>query len=494
MGFVTRVVRTPALLSPAHFAPVAGAGLLVAASVGMGALVANAGVVWEDNSEALLIALGAVIGLAVLRSGAVGCIAVIAGLAASGADFPLGSVGELDIVAPDILYAGALAWWAAAAVGRLVDPSVPREPSPRFGQWAALAFLAFGGVSLYYVWSETPGGLDHSAVSWLRFVQTASLAFLAAAVIRSRRDLVVVLAAIAAGALVAVGSGIVEVIEGTTPIGGRVSGMHGPNELALVSGMLVLIATFAVGRRRPALCALLIVAGVISLLLAKSVGVFVGTGAALAVGAAFSRAGSGLQRASSFGLAVVVAAALVIGAVQLLRPDATPGSSGFNYNSTSQRVIVGAAGIEIFERNPVIGVGWRRSDAPDVIGARDINIDLRHRFPGARQDFFPDVTPASVHNTYVQVLAELGLVGFVLFAVMLVAIFAGVRRVLRGVPPGDPLWGIAWAMGLSLLLVLVWFNENPLYGGQVDTILAATLIGCLARMSVMVERRRGAAA
>jgi hypothetical protein len=45
----------------------------------------------------------------------------------------------------------------------------------------------------------------------------------------------------------------------------------------------------------------------------------------------------------------------------------------------------------------------------------EIARELRTRFPGARHDFFPDVTPASVHNTYVQMLADLGLIGFVLF-------------------------------------------------------------------------------
>jgi hypothetical protein len=47
----------------------------------------------------------------------------------------------------------------------------------------------------------------------------------------------------------------------------------------------------------------------------------------------------------------------------------------------------------------VIGAGWRRSETPEVIGDPEIARELRTRFPGARHDFFPDVTPASVHNT-----------------------------------------------------------------------------------------------
>jgi hypothetical protein len=96
---------------------------------------------------------------------------------------------------------------------------------------------------------------------------------------------------------------------------------------------------------------------------------------------------------------LAIAGILVFGVVQLLRPSSTPTNSGFQASSASQRVILGAAGLEVFARNPVIGAGWRRSETPEVIGDPEIARELRTRFPGARHDFFPDVTPASVHNT-----------------------------------------------------------------------------------------------
>ncbi len=73
----------------------------------------------------------------------------------------------------------------------------------------------------------------------------------------------------------------------------------------------------------------------------------------------------------------------------------------------------------------MIGAGWRQSSSPDVIGDREIAAEVRERFPDARGEFYPDVSPSSVHNTYVQILADLGLVGFALFAALLVAIGVG---------------------------------------------------------------------
>jgi hypothetical protein len=114
-----------------------------------------------------------------------------------------------------------------------------------------------------------------------------------------------------------------------------------------------------------------------------------------------------------------------------------------------------------------------------VIGDPEIASELRARFPDARQDFFPDVSPTSVHNTYVQILADLGLVGFALFAAALISIGLGVAKVLRHERGGE-LWPQLSSASLGLVVILVWLNDNPLYGGQVETVLLALLIGIVA--------------
>ena len=143
----------------------------------------------------------------------------------------------------------------------------------------------------------------------------------------------------------------------------------------------------------------------------------------------------------------------------------------------------------MFESNPVFGVGWRRSDAPEVIGDRDITLALRTRFQGANPEFFPDVTPTSVHNSYLQVLAELGAIGLLALAFMIAAVGAGMVRIVRSLPRGDPLWAPARALVLVALLVLVWLNDNPLYGGQVETVMLAVAVGGVLAIGRIAARR-----
>jgi hypothetical protein len=42
---------------------------------------------------------------------------------------------------------------------------------------------------------------------------------------------------------------------------------------------------------------------------------------------------------------------------------------------------------------------------------------------------------------------------------------------------------------MSLVLVLVWLNDNPLYGGQIETTLIPLGVGILAALSRIVGRR-----
>jgi O-antigen ligase len=180
---------------------------------------------------------------------------------------------------------------------------------------------------------------------------------------------------------------------------------------------------------------------------------------------------------------VLLAGVAVFGILQFVRPEVSPGSREFENSSAYQRIVLGSAGLEIFEENPVIGAGWRESGSPKVIGARSLNITLRRRFPETNPIFYPDVTPTSVHNTYIQILADLGLIGFCLFLALIVTVGAHIRRLLRRLGRGHELWPQAWVMTLGLVLVLVWLNDNPLYGGQPETVLTALLVGSLAAIS-----------
>jgi O-antigen ligase len=463
-----------------------GVVCLVLLCVALGRDVAAVGGA-EPRVGAVLIGVAAASGLAVLVAiGPVVCLAAIAGLGAAGWLPVLAHSGGVDLTLADVLYAGAVAGWAYGAVKKSAHTASPSRPPQLIPQLPAVLFLAFAGLTLWHVQMVDPGDLDDSLISWLRLVQTASLAWLAAVVIETKKDLTLLLGAVAAGGSVAVLLALQEAItEGGNLLADRYAGTLGPNALGLISGLLLVFALCGTLSPRWSHRAALGLVGVMGLALAKSVGAFVATGLVLAVAATFTGRRAPLAGATRLVVTVAIAAALVFGLVQYLRPSSTPTDPGFRESSTSQRIILGAAGLEVFERNPVIGAGWQRSASPEVIGDPEIASELRSRFPRAKQDFFPDVNPSSVHNTYVQMLADLGLIGFALFAAAIASIGVGIRRVLERAR-GSELWPPAWSLALGLLLVLVWLNENPLYGGQADTITLAMLLGAVAAVARMV--------
>jgi O-antigen ligase len=424
------------------------------------------------------------VAIAILRGGAVWCLATVGFLNAAGIRVHLANVGGVDVTLADLYFAAAI---VANAIDAIAHPR-PRARPVRFAQGATLLFIAWAGLTLLTPVDST-GPVTTAVISWARFTQTVALAVVAAWVIRSRRDVIIVVGGICAGGLIGVGSAIVDAAGDPSKItsADRIGGFLGVNQLALIAGIMLLVGLFAGLGTRRALKVLLIVFGIAGLLLGKSVATFVGVGIAIAIGVAFRRPADPVTRTMR-SLAVGVAAAIAVFAVvQEVRPSASPGSTGYRDSSTAQRLILATAGIELFERHPLIGVGWRRSEEPGVIGASDIALDLRDRFQNARTDFFPDVAPASVHNSYIQVLAELGIVGFVLMVVLVGSLAAAIRRTLRALPRTHPLWAPAWALALSVLLAAVWLNDNPLYGGQIETVVTALMIGVLAGIARLEE-------
>jgi hypothetical protein len=246
---------------------------------------------------------------------------------------------------------------------------------------------------------------------------------------------------------------------------------------------------FGVPPRMRAVRIAMIVIGVAGLLLGKSVGSSVAVAIALAVGTALNSGTGVTQRLARGALAALLAGTVAFGIVHATRPEQIPGSPEFSYSSTYSRIVVGAAGLEIFERNPVFGVGWRGSNSPDVIGDPEINLEVRRQLPDANPIFYADVTPTSVHNTYIQILADLGLIGFGLFVGLIITLGVRTRALLRRLGRGHELWPAALVSALGLLLAVVWYNDNPLYGGQPETVLPALFVGILIAIAQLTVPR-----
>jgi O-antigen ligase len=466
----------------------AGVAAVIIISIAAGALAAYPGAVGHffTANPAVWMGAAAIVWIAVVASGPVTCLAATAAAATAGGHISVAGSGGIDVSIGDLFFIPLVGWCLWIAVTQRRRP-VPRVP---MGKPAVLVFLGLAVLSLVYVAAVDPGRLNVSTVSLVRFCQTVTVAWLAATVVTNRRQLLFAVGAMALGAVAAVIGSYVEAISsGGNVFTDRFEALLGPNSVGLVGGMLVVLGLFSAfgpgWRQRAAL----IVIGALGLLIGKSVGSFVATGIAIPAGLALRQTATPLARLATAGAALGLTLVLALGIVQVLRPGATPGSTDFRTSSTSQRIIVGWAAVEMFERDPVFGVGWRRSDSPAVIGDRDIAFAVRARFQGANEEFFPDVTPTSVHNAYLQVLAELGVLGVLALGFMIAAVGAGMVRVVRSLPRGDPLWAPARALVLVALLVLVWLNDNPLYGGQVETVVLAVAVGGVLAIGRIAARR-----
>jgi O-antigen ligase len=468
-----------------HMSGILLQGLLLLVSLAVGRAVVETQTISADPLVIVLAAAAGALALAMMLMGPVTCLAGVAALTV----LPLSAAsvaGEVDLFAADAFFAALACWWLIRAAGLGAQAMDPRLRAPLRGG-PVLIFLGCVGLSLFYVSEVDPGRLSVSLVSWLRLVQTASLGWLAATFLRTKRDIAFVLGAIAvAGAITVVlalagGAGHAD----AGPLGLRGGGVVNPNKLGLVSGLLLLMGTFGALGRSLVYRAPLVLVGVVGLVQSQSVASLVGTSVALLLGMSFMVAPArriislrALRTAAVLCVAIVVA----YGLAAAIRPTNLPTSEDFQQSSASQRTVLGAAGLELAERHPLTGVGWRRSDEPEVIGDPDVTAELRARFKATKNEFFPDVSPRSVHNAYIQVLAELGLIGFGLFMFMLASLGWGVKKVLDRAPRGTPAWAQLWFMAWGLLLIVIWWNDNPIFGGQVETVIPAIFVGAIASL------------
>jgi O-antigen ligase len=455
-----------------------GSGCLLLVALACGRLVVETQSIDAATLPLLLGTVAALAAVGVMFIGPVASVAAVAGLSMVTQLPSLPIVPGVDVRPADAFYVGLLGW----TVSRLVQPAPVRESAPTLRSAPILVLLGFAGLTLLYVVAVDPGAAQGSFVSWLRIVQTVSVGFLTAFFLASTRDVKVVLATVAVAGVAIVVIGITGIAAGADA-SDRVGGVAGPNTVGLISGLLMLMAV--VGALGPQLVYRLplgIVAGV-GLVEAKSIGSIVATSVAviLALGLASStRRGVAGLRAAKLVIAVLVALGLAYGVASAVRPGDLPGSEGFRSSSAWHRTVVGSAGVELALRHPVIGVGWRRSSSPDVIGDPDIATDLRARFSTTKEEFFPDVEPTSVHNSYVQVAADLGFVGLALLIVVLWTLGRDIGRLIRRVPANSELWRLLWFLAWGIVLILIWLNDNPLFGGQAETVLLAVLVGAIA--------------
>lgn len=293
--------------------------------------------------------------------------------------------------------------WLATVASRTAGRTL-FEDRPFFSA-VLLLFLAW--VALSVAWAESR---PETVTALTRYGPNLLLIPIAYTAIRRPRDAVLVFGVIVAGAALAAAAGIVSPPPdpGTMYDPARATGTVGDaNELAaaLVVGM-ALAGAFTVNRgvgsTARALAAVTVLLCLAGILLSLSRGGLVALAVALAAAVVFS----GRWRGPALALALVVGAC---GAFYFTSFASVPARERvFEVGGGTGRVDLWTVAWRMFEDQPLLGAG--AGNFP----VSSIHYLLR---PGAieRDDFIISSAPLVTHNTYLQVLAETGLVGFVLF-------------------------------------------------------------------------------
>lgn len=271
-----------------------------------------------------------------------------------------------------------------------------------------LLVLLIGWATMSIAWAEYQGLAATAAMRWTLAAALIPIVFTA---IRTKRDLRVVMIAIVAGATLAAMYGLVQ---GPQPVPGlqnRITGTLGdPNQLAsamvvgiTLAGGLIATARFAPGK---ALGAFVILVCLFALFLTASRGGLIAIGVVLLLSVLLAR---GRRLALTFVAFVAVIGA--IGWITAAAPEETRDRI-LNPGGGSGRTDIWAVGGRMVEANPVQGVGGGNFPVATV------HYLLQ---PGAIADdqFIVD-TPQVAHNMYLEVLAELGIPGALMFLAVIV--------------------------------------------------------------------------
>jgi O-antigen ligase len=270
--------------------------------------------------------------------------------------------------------------------------------------------LFIGWAALSLTWGENAGS---GTTPLMRYALNLVLFLIVYSAVRTPRQLAWTIGAYVAGSAVAAGYGVLNPPTDTAYYDvTRVSGTIGdPNELAgvLVGGTVLAAALAATLKGAPLLRLL---AGAASVLCGAGIFLSLSRGGLVALGfslvAAVVVAGR-RWRLEAIGLAVVVA----VGAFVYFGfyADQTAASRVTSFGNGTGRTDIWTVGWRMVEAHPVRGVGVGNYQTASI------HYLLK---PGAiqRDEFIVD-TPKVAHNTYLQVLAELGIVGAAMFLAIL---------------------------------------------------------------------------
>ena len=351
-----------------------------------------------------------------------------------------------------------LSWLALVTAGE-------REQRERiFSHPAFLFVLTFfvGWALISATWAEYPGA---AIETFTRYLPNVFLFLIVFAAVRTRDQLLWVVGAFVVGAFLSGVYGLL--VPPPTQDLGRLAGAGGdPNETAaaMVAGLALATALAVALRGKPLARMACVVAAVICMLalfLTSSRGGLVALGVALIAAVLLGGRRRGTMLVAALGAVLVTVFYFATIAPESVRERVTHPQGG------TGRVDIWKVGWRMVQHNPIEGVGSGNFQTSSI-----------HYLlaPGklVRDDFIVD-TPKVAHNTYLQILAELGIVGFIAFITILLFSFVCAFKAHRAAAAaGDrELDIIARATVVALVaLYAAYFFVSRDYGKQLWFLLA----------------------
>jgi O-antigen ligase len=341
--------------------------------------------------------------------------------------------GQLGSGASAVKLAGLLLTlaWVVTLLRR--DRAVPFMPRDRPGlAYSAGVFTAWAVFSI--LWAADAGAASTTAFRLVLNFVLFLLVFSALGTVRSVRT--IMLSYVLGAALTSLYGVSTGTTQADTAAGGRLGGGIGdPNELAALILPGLVFAVFLLALERGFFLRLLLAASCLvfltTIFFTQSRGGIVALGVVILSGLAFGGPIRGRIAAGSLALGALAVVMFV-----LVAPPSSLGRLGsFTGGGGSGRLDLWKVATEVIGNHPVAGVG--AGNFPVVEPAYAANAG---NLP--RVDLVLDDTKV-VHNTYLNILTDLGLVGFVPFVALLLAVVVStVRAVRRFEARGDPVAGM----------------------------------------------------
>jgi O-antigen ligase len=306
-----------------------------------------------------------------------------------------------------------------------------------------------------------------SAAKWDEY---ALLAVVPALVLRSRRDAHVVFSMLAAWTALAALVGVTQFLGASWfdawGAGSRQPSFVGTHDLAAVGGAAILAALVALAVERDLfpdarVAWLCLVSGVLAFVL--------GGASAGAIGLLLACAALLVMTRLRHALLITLTVLVSVGGVLAIRTKDFADFTRFiglrdreqqrGVETYAQRTMLVYIGGRVWLDHPVVGVGWHGTD--EFENLEPYVDDAKRRFPDQDPQAFPSAAhPYGVQTLYVEALADLGAIGFVL---LMTWFLAALWLASRGPPPFGAL-GVTW-----ILLVLgLWIAEGFTSGIPLD--------------------------